>query len=118
MTEEEIHGTSLYNSPERYGLVEVWEYDEAGSYEFDKFIVWFKPKTNEVFWASDSGCSCPSPFEDHKFPSDFGVTPFAVWDPLERALGEWKKDSYSSTNLNVIEAMQNIRNKILFWWLE
>src|SRR5699024_9882982 len=34
------------------------------SYEFDMTRVYRKISTGELFYAEDSGCSCPSPFED------------------------------------------------------
>jgi hypothetical protein len=38
-------------------------YDDDLSYEFDEFIVW-RDAAGAFLWASDSGCSCPAPFED------------------------------------------------------
>lgn len=38
-------------------------------YEFNEFIVLLH--AGAYYWSSDSGCSCPSPFEDHQFPGDF-----------------------------------------------
>ena len=51
-----------YYHPEKMGLSTVAEFDSADSYEFDKFVVWTDGKA--LFWATDSGCSCPTPFED------------------------------------------------------
>jgi hypothetical protein len=39
-------------------------------YEFSDFVVLLHGGT--YYWSSDSGCSCPSPFESHQFPDDFG----------------------------------------------
>lgn len=44
-------------------------YDPRMSYGFDEFMVLRLDGT--YYWASDSGCSCPSPFQDHQFPADF-----------------------------------------------
>lgn len=33
------------------------------SYEFNTFVVW-KHKSGKIYCACDSGCSCPTPFED------------------------------------------------------
>jgi hypothetical protein len=53
----------LYYQPERFGLTVVgvieWT-DEA--YQFDMTAVWVDAD-GWVYWADDSGCSCPSPFE-------------------------------------------------------
>ncbi len=121
-----VSGDTVYYNPEQHGLVEIYECDVADSYEFDRFVVWFKPQTNELFWASDSGCSCPSPFENDAFPGDFGMgynTPFSskILDPLEQALRTWIEDSsYSdeANKVNVIEVMQDIRWKVASWWMD
>lgn len=53
----------MYN-PEKFGLTVVGEaYDDDLGYEFDEFIVWRDAEGN-FRWASDAGCSCPTPFED------------------------------------------------------
>jgi hypothetical protein len=62
-----------YSSPEKYGLEIVGEvewYDEP--YEFDMTVVW-KDKEGQLYYASDSGCSCPSPFEDFDSVQDLTV---------------------------------------------
>lgn len=51
-----------YYNPEKMGLSTVAEFDAADSWDFDKFVVWTDGKV--LFWAADSGCSCPIPFED------------------------------------------------------
>lgn len=55
-----------YHQPEQFGLEIVgtisWD-DEA--YQFNFTVVWKDPKTGELFYATDSGCSCPSPFENY-----------------------------------------------------
>lgn len=55
----------VYYNPENFGLTtvgSVYWYD--GSYEFDMTVVW-KDAEGNFYWAHDSGCSCPSPFEDY-----------------------------------------------------
>lgn len=55
----------VYYAPEKSGLEIVKELeDETLSYEFSKLVVW-KDKEGSFYWATDSGCSCPSPFEDY-----------------------------------------------------
>ena len=56
--------SSLYYSPEKFGLSVVGEADAGGGYDFDKFVVWRRNYDGAILWAEDSGCSCPSPFED------------------------------------------------------
>jgi hypothetical protein len=61
----------LYGSPEDFGLKILGELDfSSGNYEFDLTIVFQDVKTGRIYYADDSGCSCPShlemtgPFED------------------------------------------------------
>lgn len=51
-----------YYNPEKFGLEIFTEFDNGGSYEFDMFVVW-KDANGNYYWATDAGCSCPSPFE-------------------------------------------------------
>lgn len=55
----------IYNHPEKFGLTQVGQVDWDGGddYGFDFTVVW-KDKNGNLYWASDAGCSCPSPFED------------------------------------------------------
>lgn len=53
-----------YYNPQNLGLEIVAEVDLAKPYEFNKIVVW-KNKNGNLFWANDSGCSCPTPFDKH-----------------------------------------------------
>ena len=62
---------NVYNHPERYGLKIVGEVEwSVPCYSFD-FTLVLEDGDGNLWWGSDSGCSCPSPFEDHEFPEDF-----------------------------------------------
>ncbi len=53
-----------YYSPQLCGL-EIFTSVETGSgYNFDTFVVWKKLDDNTLWYAMDSGCSCPTPFAD------------------------------------------------------
>ena len=55
---------NVYYDPEKSGL-EIFKFiDTAGSYEFDMFVIWKKKDDGRLFYATDSGCSCPTPFEN------------------------------------------------------
>ena len=54
---------NIYYSPEFFGLQVVDSWDVAGAYEFDMFVIW-KDDKGRFYWGTDSGCSCPSPFEN------------------------------------------------------
>lgn len=62
----------LYYDPESYGLETVIDFDVYEEpYEFSLVCVWRENATGKLWGATDSGCSCPVPFEDHTFPTDF-----------------------------------------------
>jgi hypothetical protein len=54
---------NIYYTPEAFGLTEVFDVDKSsGSYEFDSFVIW-KDDNGRYYWGSDSGCSCPVPYD-------------------------------------------------------
>lgn len=57
--------SNIYYNPSDYGLevVASIEYD-ADSYSFDTRVIW-RDKKGRLWTARDSGCSCPTPFENH-----------------------------------------------------
>lgn len=72
----------IYYNPEKFGLKTVAEIEWSDeSYQFDTTCVWVHPETGRWFVESDSGCSCPSPFEDF---TDLGK--LAVYDQRSAAV--------------------------------
>lgn len=55
-----------YHSPENYGLEMIGDINWGTGYEFDMIVVWKRLEDGAFLWASDSGCSCPTPFEGHR----------------------------------------------------
>jgi hypothetical protein len=53
-----------YYSPKKCGLEIFKSIDTAGDYEFDMFVIWRKLDDNTLWWDTDSGCSCPCPFDN------------------------------------------------------
>ena len=54
----------VYYSPEKFGLEVVAAFERPDlSWEFDMFVIWRHVETGQLYYGSDSGCSCPSPFE-------------------------------------------------------
>lgn len=53
---------TIYTAPEKFGLKLIASMDFAGSYEFDITILLQDVKDGSLYWAKDSGCSCPEPF--------------------------------------------------------
>lgn len=61
-----------YYQPGNFGLelIGTIEWDEE-SYQFNMTAIWRDAEdSNVLFWASDAGCSCPSPFEGLKSRDD------------------------------------------------
>lgn len=55
---------NIYYSPQDHGLEVVGEFDwSEPDWSFDMCVVW-KERRGRYWVGNDSGCSCPSPFED------------------------------------------------------
>ena len=56
--------SNVYYNPRDFGLEIVAEIEySTGSYEFDTRVIW-KDEEGRLWTARDSGCSCPTPFEN------------------------------------------------------
>lgn len=61
---EDYYARNLYYQPEKNGFTLLGEVDFSdGCYQFDLLIVLQDNVTGRLYYAEDSGCSCPSPFE-------------------------------------------------------
>jgi len=80
---------NVYYYPEKHGLTQVGLLeDPMAGYDFEILAVW-RHEDGRLFWASDSGCSCPSPFEAFDgVKSLHEITP-ATWAEFEKGVGEW-----------------------------
>jgi len=60
----EFNGNPYYH-PEKCGL-EIVEFidNSKEEYTFDYTVIWRDIETGKYYRGSDSGCSCPIPFED------------------------------------------------------
>jgi hypothetical protein len=97
---------------EKLGL-EMLAFDEPNlSYEFNTLCFW-ATKDGQIYSASDSGCSCPTPFEDY-----VGEDQKEVLQKLERVgslehaegiLKSWNKD-YDGRPYLGIEAHKELSN--------
>lgn len=62
---------NIYYSPEKFGLEVIAHIDwDNEAYQFNQTVVWRDKKTGQVYMAHDSGCSCPSPFENFNSVDD------------------------------------------------
>lgn len=55
--------SNIYYHPENCGLTIFDQIDTDRDYGFDMFIIFLK-EDDTLWWATDSGCSCPTPFEN------------------------------------------------------
>lgn len=60
--EDDDYSTTVYDKPEKFGLLQIASADWGGAWEFDMIVVW-QHKTGRLYFGQDSGCSCPMPFE-------------------------------------------------------
>lgn len=99
---------NIYDNPEKYGLTEVGGFDGWNEiYSFDKFVVW-KDESGVYYWAEDSGCSCPTPFEY------YDSTDLLQHGSLDRAIDaarEWAEDYSSYNGFNADNSRGHIKVK-------
>lgn len=72
--------------------------DENLSYEFHIIAVWRDSRTNKLYWGEDSGCSCPSPFEDCSSEADLNPLNKASWDEFVTRVENLNGKSISSSD--------------------
>jgi len=54
----------VYYNPEKFGLKTVAELNlSPPAYSFDLLVVWERLSDGQLLYGTDSGCSCPAPFE-------------------------------------------------------
>ncbi len=84
-----------YYSPEKLGLESISFNQPDLSYEYNIFVI-FKTPDRRFFFAVDSGCSCPTPFEDYESETmDETVQQMTQIADVEDAKGQlrtWGKD--------------------------
>lgn len=105
-----MYDSNIYYSPEKFDLAPLAELElSEPDYSFDTLVVWRHTKTGRLYWAHDSGCSCPSPFEDYTsidmlnelVPANFGDVLTMVEDAM-------RPDRYSR-GANLGEAQNFLR---------
>lgn len=75
---------NVYSDPGKFGLRVVGEIDLEGGYSFAKFVVWAN-EAGRFLYATDAGCSCPSPFEYAGLPD----LTMATRDEVQAAAEAW-----------------------------
>ena len=94
--------TNPYSYPENRGVSILVSKDVAGDYEFAMFVVWTDGQ--QLYYATDSGCSCPTPFEDlqlkpteeDEYAYDYSQPRTVKITPLSETLDPASKDAIYS----------------------
>ncbi|MFE9381755.1 hypothetical protein ACFYMO_00740 [Streptomyces sp. NPDC007025] len=60
---------SIYYDPEKFGAEIIDTIDTLGGYEFCMLAVFKRLEDGALFFGTDAGCSCHSPFEDSTWES-------------------------------------------------
>ncbi len=99
---------NVYNSPEKFGLTLIDQLDLAGGYEYDTVLVF--EKEGKLYWAHDSGCSCPIPFESYKSIEDLDILD---WKEFEAFVDNWLNwDKSSSDEADKADLKRTVINKM------
>lgn len=107
----------IYARPETHGLRTIGEIEWSdGCYQFDLTVVWQDTGTGALYYGDDSGCSCPSPFED-KDRTDLVLIdrPQVLIDHLNKRQAdrgysaEWDQDEISRTTGAIGTLVQKAR---------
>ena len=84
----------VYYHPEKIGLDLIGDVEWSDEpYEFDMTAVWQDPTTRGIYYADDSGCSCPSPFENFHTRDDLTCATKAQVIAHLRSRGALKAES-------------------------
>lgn len=81
------YDNNVYDSPEKHGLEIVDTISGGGGYDFDDVVVFKHKESGCYYWAADSGCSCPTPFESYERVEDLEKLPETLAD-FEKAVHE------------------------------
>lgn len=106
---------NVYNSPEKHDLEIFGSFDNRDDlfYEFDMTVVFRDLRTGLFYVASDSGCSCPMPFEDYenKYDLDEPLTAERALAKVESIVNDRydNKDAYRNS-MSVRDRLRNIAN--------
>lgn len=107
------YGENVYDKPEAYGLKIVAEVAPNMAWEFDILAFWQDKRTGELYTASDSGCSCPSPLEDYTSRDQLEgpITKNRAYELMQEFAGQFDKrysSSYDDVMAEVAEASAKI----------
>lgn len=80
--------SNIYDDPKDFGL-EIFEAidDDHASYSYDMFVIWKRLEDGRLFYGTDGGCSCPTPFEDMAVGD---LTPVTTIEALDAAIEAYR----------------------------
>lgn len=114
-----------YN-PESLGLDTIAEVDYSdGNYVYDTRIVWKSYHDGLFYTARDSGCSCPTPFENYNTIESLDRLDFATLEEevrhekrmIARYVGSYGRNDYVSDEEldRFLATVKNAMNQPVIW---
>jgi hypothetical protein len=101
--------TNPYYNPEKVGLEIVKVFHGGEAYSFNLIVVW-KASDGKFWYGSDSGCSCPSPFEYIRTYDDLNRLHKKNFNKFQDYVTKWAIDGYNSADYtDVHEGLQEVR---------
>jgi len=101
-----------YYSPESLGLTTVATVEDEPDYDFQILAIWSDGK--RFYWAEDTGCSCPTPFEDYTtLDSLCSGGRYACLAAIERFTNYEYFHSTRQVNNQAIRAKEVVRDWVL-----
>lgn len=86
----EMSDKNIYSEPKDFGFEMFDEInDDHASYSFDDFVIFKRILDGALFYAQDSGCSCPCPFENTTVGDLIAINDLKQ---LEIAIDEYRGD--------------------------
>lgn len=107
--------STVYAQPEKFGLTTVGEIEwSEPDYSFDLTVVW-RAGDGTLYWGDDSGCSCPSPYEDVESLGDLSTGSFFDFaEHVNARLAEMRSAAYASdlayAEPRVVELLMRLRS--------
>lgn len=104
---------NLYFDPARLGYTILGEIEWGEAYySYDLTVIWQSSDTGKLYYAEDSGCSCPCPFEDTGIPDLIEITtPQVIIDQFDKRISEIQtyRDDVEKIKGDAGELTQKIR---------
>lgn len=90
---------NIYSEPEAFGLKAFGDVDfSSGCCEFDQLAVW-TDAAGQLYYAEDSGCSCPEPFGSIDLRTVTKATPREIAERIQ-ARGRERCETYGCDGTN------------------